>query len=438
MTGQSFQKNFAKKQAILGVLFILVLSAFGFYLGGLKEKLVFALFIGVAIGYCLSRSRFGFAGGVKRLYCRGEGSLTKAIFIALGVTTLIYGSMHWAQAMDGAIVAFSAAKGDAIIAGTQNVYRYNIATFVGSFIFGIGMILAGGCASGSLTDLGEGEGHAIIALPFFFLGAVPGEYLRGYIDAQPIGKIGPRVYLPEYFGYLGSFLLTFGLLTGLYLLIRRYEKKRFQEGTYLSPLSDYEDFEKPLDDDEKASIWISAYHKLFVQRWSFTTGALVLSIVSAAWFVFNQKAWGVTTAFTHIGLWIFSLFGVHFDSSYLEKANKVVEQGLLLDSGVILDIGIVAGALLCFLLAGRFKFNFNFNAKNAGLFALGGLLMGVGSRLGKGCNIGAFYSSLTNFSLSGWLYMISLALGALFALKFFSKGRSCLVPNRHRNPEDFK
>ena len=50
-----------------------------------------------------------------------------------------------------------------------------------------------------------------------------------------------------------------------------------------------------------------------------------------------------------------------------------------------------------FLMAGRFKFNFKFNPRNAFLFGLGGLLMGFGSRFAKGCNIGALYSSILNF-----------------------------------------
>lgn len=435
---QDFWKHFSKTQALLGFGLLAFLFIWGAYLGAQKEKLFLALLVGTAIGYTLTRSRFGFAGGVKRIYVRGEGSLTKALFLALAVTTLMYGTMHWSQALDGHVVAFAAEEGEAIIAGTQNVYIYNIATLIGSFIFGIGMILAGGCASGSLADFGEGEIRAAVALPFFILGSIPGEIARGAIDDTALGKIGPRVYLPDVFGYVGAFLVTLGALGGLYLLVRWYEHKRYQEGTYLSPKSDYEDFERPLANDPAAPVLVSAYHKLFVQRWSFATGALILSVVSMAWFAFNEKAWGVTTAFVKIGAWFFSLFGITFDSPHMASANEAVAEGILMDSGVVLDIGIVAGAVLAFLLAGRFSVKKPVDHKNTALFAFGGLLMGLGSRLGKGCNIGAFYSSLTNFSLSGWLFMITLALGAVFALKVFQGGRSCMVPARHRHPEDFK
>ena len=64
--------------------------------------------------------------------------------------------------------------------------------------------------------------------------------------------------------------------------------------------------------------------------------------------------------------------------------------------------------------------------------------MGFGSRFAKGCNIGALYSSIPNFSISGWVFLVSISLGAVAALKIFKGGISCLVPARHRNPEDFK
>ena len=116
---------------------------------------------------------------------------------------------------------------------------------------------------------------------------------------------------------------------------------------------------------------------------------------------------------------------------------KAISNGILADVGVILDIGIVVGAFLAFLMAGRFKLNLQFNSKNAMLFGLGGLLMGFGSRLAKGCNIGALYSSLPNFSISGWVFLVAISLGAVAGLKIF-KGSSCLIPPRHRDKSDFK
>ncbi len=436
MNTLDFSKSFKKWQAIFGLLTILFLFYFGYTLH--KPNLIVGLLGGFALGYTLTRSRFGFAGGIKRVYVRGEGSLSKAILVSLATVTLIYAAVQYTSYIGGAIPSYLAKSGEAVIPGTQNVFMTNIGTVVGGFVFGIGMIIAGGCASGTLADLGEGEGHALIAFPMFILGTIPGHYLREVVDRNPIGKVGVRGYLPDYFGYLGAVVVTGLLLIALYLLVKRYEKIRRKEHTSFDDRSDYQDFEKPLVDRvETNSIWWALYHKLFVERWSFMTGAVILSFISGCLLIFYKKAWGVTSAFTKIAVWFLNLFGIEFTDAAFKSINKGLEKGILADSGVILDIGIVFGSFVAFLLAGRFKFSYKFNSRNAMLFGLGGLMMGFGSRFAKGCNIGAMYSSIPNFSISGWVFLISISLGAVAGLKLFKKV-SCHVPPRHRNPEDFK
>lgn len=441
MTSKQFSRQAPKWQIVAGLILVALMLLFGFTLaqkdGG--GKLAFALAIGMGFGYTLTRSRYGFAGGIKRIYVRGEGSLSVALLIAFAVLILVYGSMQWVESLSGAVPQYLAQEGDKVISGTQNVFMFNIGTAAGAFIFGIGMIIAGGCASGTLADLGEGEGHALLAFPLFVLGTIPGHYLREVIDRNPIGKVGVRLHLPQIFGYFGSFVVSFAILFMLYLVVKAYERKRKAEGTYRSETSDYEDFEKELEvaKDEPVCGW-ALYHKFFVQRWSFITGSMVLGFLSVAWFVVNKKAWGVTSAFTNMAVWFVGLFGIKFTDPGFDKINAALEKGILSNAGVVLDIGIVVGSLLCFLLACRFQANMKFNGRNALLFGLGGLMMGFGSRLAKGCNIGALYSSLTVFSLSGWLFLIFISLGAVAALKIFAKGKSCLVPPRHRHPDDFK
>ena len=46
-------------------------------------------------------------------------------------------------------------------------------------------------------------------------------------------------------------------------------------------------------------------------------------------------------------------------------------------------------------------------------YALGGLCMGFGTRLANGCNVGALYTPIANFSLSGWIFLIFLVLGGV-------------------------
>ena len=47
-----------------------------------------------------------------------------------------------------------------------------IANILGGFLFGLGIVLAGGCASGIVYRIGEGQLSALIAILGFFFGAV--------------------------------------------------------------------------------------------------------------------------------------------------------------------------------------------------------------------------------------------------------------------------
>ena len=49
-----------------------------------------------------------------------------------------------------------------------------VSVMVGAFIFGIGMQLGGGCASGTLYALGGGSTRMLVTLLFFIVGSVVG------------------------------------------------------------------------------------------------------------------------------------------------------------------------------------------------------------------------------------------------------------------------
>jgi hypothetical protein len=403
---------------------------FAAYLAGLKENLPLNLFAGVVLGYILTRSRFGFAGGIKRIYMRGEGSLSKALLVLILVTSFIIMGIQWKAAAGGAVPEYLAADGQSIIPGTANVYFTNLATIVGGFIFGVGMMLAGGCGSGTLADFGEGSGRALIAFIFFVVGAAPGQYTREVFDKTVLGKIGYQLHLPQMFGYFGAFLITVILLAVIYWIVVHYENMRKQEGTYMDPKGDYEDFELPLDNRDKDSFFsYQTYHKLFVERWSFTVGALALALGAVFVLVTTDKNWGVSTALVTWNVALFQSLGFEFPVEYFQSHIDKVNAGLLSDGGTILNIGLFLGSMLSFLLANRFSFNFDFSKKDAFYFGLGGLMLGFGSRLGLGCNIGAMYASISSFSFSGWIFLIAMTLGGIVGMKAFA-GKVCILPHR--------
>lgn len=429
-----------KVQVIIGFVLILLMLFFAMSLEDKGSLLPIALLTGLGFGYTLTRSRYGFAGGVKRIYVTGEGSLTKSILILLGLGTLILTVVHWHYAQHGAVLSHLKEVGDTVIPGSKNVKFTNINTILGGFIFGIGMMMAGGCASGTLSDLGEGEGRSLIALIPFVLGAVPGHWVKEMIDKTEVGQIGARVYMPDMFGgnlgYFGALVLTGILLLIIYWITRRYEDFRKKEGHYFVP--EYDDIEKPVPTDKKFSFFSKeSYHKFFMQRWSFMTGGVILAVLGVIVVIANAdngRSWGVTSAFTTAGVYIFEHLGMTFDpAGPFAKILPKAHAGLLNDYGTISNIGVLVGAFIAFLLAGRFVFSFKFTMKDALLFGVGGFFMGFGARLASGCNIGALFSAIINLSLSGWVFLVALAVGGIVGLKIF-EGKICIIPpNRYKN-----
>ncbi|WP_243103841.1 YeeE/YedE thiosulfate transporter family protein [Clostridium sp. JN-1] len=54
-----------------------------------------------------------------------------------------------------------------------------------------------------------------------------------------------------------------------------------------------------------------------------------------------------------------------------------------------------------------------FTLREVLLFALGGATMGLGTRFANGCNVGALYTPIANFSLSGWVFLIFMVIGGI-------------------------
>ncbi|WP_423188734.1 YeeE/YedE family protein [Alkalibacterium sp. f15] len=426
------RKTASYVQPVLGFGLVVTMALFSGYLNSLSAGLPLYLFAGLILGYTLTRARFGFAGGIKRIYMRGEGSLSKALLVLLFVTALVTMGIQWQAAQNGAVPAYLAAEGASVIPGTGNVYFTNIATIIGGFIFGMGMMLAGGCGSGTLADFGEGSGRALIAFIFFIFGTAPGHFMRQVVDTTTIGKMGIQLHLPQVLGYFGSLLLVASLLGVLYWIIVRYENKRKAEGTYMDPKGDYEEFEKPLNADEQTPFFsYQTYHKLFIQRWSFTLGALILAFGALFVLVTTNKNWGVSTALLTWNVAIFEQLGIQLPAEYFGSHIEKVQAGLLNDGGTIRNIGLIFGCTIAFLLANRFKFDFKINKKDAGYFALGGLMLGFGSRFGLGCNIGAMYASISSFSISGWFFLVAMTSGGIVGMKVFA-GKVCILPHRVR------
>lgn len=411
-----------KTQVFVGFAILLAMIVVASALSATNSKLGLFLITGIAIGYLMQRSRFGFAGGIRRIYLTGEASLTKALMYMLAISLIMTAAIHYNAFTGGAQVAYKAAAGAKIIPGTQNVEPVSLVAVLGGAMFGMGMMFGGGCASGTLTNAGEGISRSIIVLFFFVTGSLWGAHDMTWWKQTSVYSWSRRVYLPDVFGYFGAIILSLLGFLAIYVFSKWYENKRKRKNTFIE--QNYAEWEKDLEEPAEYKFFCSeTYHKFFVKRWSFNTGAILLSVMFIIILITTGKSWGITSTFALWGAWLYQSVGLVDVSkwSYFATDMKTISGGFMKDPGSWRNLGILVGALIAPLLAGHFTFRAGFKLKDTIYFAIGGLLMGYGARLAAGCNIGALYSGICNFSLSGWVFMVALTMGGIAGVKLVKK-----------------
>lgn len=166
------------------------------------------------------------------------------------------------------------------------------------------------------------------------------------------------------------------------------------------------------------------YTMIFKNPFTYVTGAVLLSVLQIAILAASGNPWGVSGAFANWGAWIFEALGGSVDKWFYFSsagAQNTLSGGFLNDTGSILDVGIIIGALAATLLASQFKFKKIKSVRQVVAAILGGLLMGYGARLAFGCNIGALFSGIASLSLSGWVFAFALLIGAFIGSKLLAR-----------------
>ncbi|MFV9510056.1 YeeE/YedE family protein [Tepidibacillus sp. LV47] len=344
--------------------------------------------VGILAGITLYHSHFGFTSAWRNFILdrRGEGIRVQMLLMMLGsllfLPLLIQGSF-FGQSVSGYVSPV----------GTS--------LLVGAFIFGIGMQLGDGCASGTLYHLGGGDLRSLNTLIFFIVGSVLGaKDFQWWMDTPNIGPV--------------SFINDFGIWQGVVIQIILavivvgisiyLERKR--HGQLLKS------YQRPNN----------GWKVIYQGPWSLVVGAIILTLVQFAIFVLSGKPWGITSAFALWGSKVARSLGVSVESwGYWQSPARVnaLNGSIFSDVASVLDIGIILGALLAGALATRFAkpIQWQFPLRSIIGSSLGGILMGYGARISFGCNIGAYFSGIISFSLHGWLWFAAAFIGSIIGVK---------------------
>ena len=128
--------------------------------------------IGGALGISLHHALFGFTGAYRRFLSDGRGSGVRAQMIMLALASLIFAPLLSTGSVFGQQLSGTLAP-------------IGVSVMVGAFIFGVGMQLGGGCASGTLFTVGGGSTRMTITLIAFIAGSLAGSAHLPWWLGQP-------------------------------------------------------------------------------------------------------------------------------------------------------------------------------------------------------------------------------------------------------------
>ncbi len=366
---------------IAGIISLLLVT----YLTGTYGWRQGALFlVGLVAGVSLYHAAFGFTAAWREVISSGRSSGLRAQMVMMGLAVLFFTPL----------IALGEFGG---ISLRGNSAPLNMAVIWGAFVFGVGMQLGGGCASGTLFTVGGGNSRMLVTLAAFIIGSVLGSWhWASWQDAPGF----EAVVLSQRFGVLPAILISMLIFAAVWFIAAANERRR---------LGEVSSFWKT----EKDRSWLRG-------PWPVVIGAVALAAVNIATLLLAGRPWGVTSAFALWGAKIAGLLSIDVSTwAYWQRPASLnsLNQSVLADVTSIMNFGIILGALSAASLANRFAPSLKLPWRSLLAAIIGGLLLGYGARIAFGCNIGAYFSGISSTSMHGWLWFVAAFIGNIIGTR---------------------
>jgi uncharacterized membrane protein YedE/YeeE len=328
---------------------------------------VSGLATGAAFGFVIQRGRFCITSAFRDLYLARDNRMFIAFLIAITIQSIGLFSL----------AAFNLVK------IPSDAFPW-LGVIAGGFIFGLGMVYAGGCATGTYYRAAEGLIGSIAALITYMLSAAVMKYgplSTLTADVMSVGYAKTTIYQTLGFSpwiFIGLLVLVTGYLA--------WNTLKKEKNIYVPQLT-----------PQRKGL----AHVLFEKRWHpFVTGILVGLIALVAWPLSlatgRVGGLGITTPSANLML-------------FLVTGNTTV-----FNWPVFLVLGILIGAFIAAKLSGEFKFRVP-DAATMVRSLSGGVLMGVGASLAGGCSIGNGLVASAYLSWQGWVSIPAMVFGTWVA-----------------------
>lgn len=339
-----------------------------------------AVIMGLMLGFILQRGRFCLNSAFRDIIFVKDLTFFRAYLLC--VVVAIIGTNLFEDL--GFFMAFDNQTGSYVHVALMRQSFVPVANILGGYLFGIGIVLAGGCASGIVYRIGEGQVSTVTAILGFFLGVV---------------------------------MTTEGMLSPLYLYLKSLKVE--------------------IAGKTNPALW-----DLFGNGPAVKWATIAVFSIAVLIFVFKGKptfgmksrgfSWGLTGLL--IGLltvsswWVSSFFGGvprglaittplrEFFNAVLYKSSHSpfpefsflgIFQGTW---GVFFIFAVPLGSFFSALILKEFKWKIP-QAKEFLTVFFGSILMGIGAVIAGGCNLGHGVTGFSTMAVSSMVAITAILLG---------------------------
>jgi uncharacterized membrane protein YedE/YeeE len=339
-----------------------------------------AVSLGLMLGFVLQRGRFCLNSAFRDIIFVKDLTFFRAYLLCVVVAVIGTNLLE----DFGLLMAFNPEAGGYVKVALMRQSFVPAANIVGGFLFGMGIVLAGGCASGIVYRIGEGQVSTVTAIIGFFFGVV---------------------------------MTTEGMLSPVY----RYLKS----------------FKVDIAGKTNPALW-DIFGSGPMVKWAtigvFSIAVLAFVMKGRPSFGRNSKSlsWGLTGLLigllTVLAWWVSSYFGgvprgLAITTPLREFFNAVLYKsshspfpefsflGIFLGTwGVFFIFAVPFGAFLSAIAYKEFKWKIP-QAKEFLTVFFGSILMGIGAVIAGGCNLGHGVTGFSTMAISSMVAITAILLG---------------------------
>jgi len=178
-----------------GLVFLGAIVAAWFYAREAYARVGGLLLCGIAFGVIIQRTRFCFVRCFRDPFMTGEGDMVRAVTYSIIISILGFAALKWTGLRPEDVYV------------TPNFW---FGSLVGGIVFGFGMLISGGCGSGSVWRAGEGHIKLMVVVVCF---ALSNSLFKLVMDVSQGFRalIGQRVFLPDFLGYKWSVVILIAI-----------------------------------------------------------------------------------------------------------------------------------------------------------------------------------------------------------------------------------